>query len=138
MQFLILPLRSKGCTLLYLPQTRPRSHSPWITSFFPSTKHGNDCVFFVVDQFSKLVILVPCKKSVTTKATDNIFFECVWVHFGLSWTIISYRDSRFLSTFCSNMSSLMDTKLMKSTSFHPQSNGKTKVVNQIIMNILLM
>jgi hypothetical protein len=47
-----------------------------------STKHGNDCVFVVVDQFSKMVVLAPCKKSITTEATTNLFFEHVWVHFG--------------------------------------------------------
>jgi hypothetical protein len=29
-----------------------------------STKKGNDCVFMIVDRFSKMVILVACKKSI--------------------------------------------------------------------------
>jgi hypothetical protein len=31
----------------------------------PSTKRGNDCVFVVVDHFSKMAIVVACKKSIT-------------------------------------------------------------------------
>ena len=50
----------------------------------PSTNHGNDCVFMVVDRFSKMDILTACKKSITTEATAKIFFECVWVHFKLT------------------------------------------------------
>jgi hypothetical protein len=42
-----------------------------------STKRGNDCVFVVVDHFSKMMILVACKKSITTEATANIFLERV-------------------------------------------------------------
>jgi hypothetical protein len=47
----------------------------------PSTKWGNDYVFVVVDRFSKMAILVACKKSITTEATAKLFLERVWVHF---------------------------------------------------------
>jgi hypothetical protein len=40
-----------------------------------STKQGNDCVFVVVDRFSKMGILTACKKSITREATAKIFFE---------------------------------------------------------------
>jgi hypothetical protein len=127
---------------LYTPL--PTLDRPWESismdymSGLPSTKHGNDCVFMVIDRFSKMVVLAPCKKSITTEATTKLFFERVWVHFGLPWTIISDRDSRFLSTFWSSLWSMMDTKLTKSTAFHPQTDGKTKVVNKMIVHILRM
>jgi hypothetical protein len=41
----------------------------------PSTKRGNDCVFVVVDCFSKMVIMVAYKKSITAEATAKLFFE---------------------------------------------------------------
>jgi hypothetical protein len=46
-------------------------------SGLPSTKCGNDYVFVVVDRFSKMVILVACKKSIIAEATTKLFFE--WV-----------------------------------------------------------
>jgi len=101
----------------------------------PSTKNGNYCVFMVVDWFSKMVVLTPCKKSIIVKAIPNLFFELVWVHFGLPQTIISNRDSRFLSTFWASLWSFKDTKLTKSTSFHPQTNGQMEVVNRMIVHI---
>ena len=64
---------------LYTPL--PTSDRPWESismdymSGLPSTKRGNDCVFVVVDRFSKMVILVACKKRITEKATAKIFFE---------------------------------------------------------------
>jgi hypothetical protein len=51
-------------------------------SDLPSTKHGNDCVFVVVDRFSKM-ILTACKKSIIVEAMAKLFFEHVWVHFGI-------------------------------------------------------
>eukprot|EP00253_Pinus_taeda_P006376 PITA_06376 len=107
-------------------------------SGFPSTKHGNDCVFVVVDRFSKMAIMAVCKKNITTEATAKLFFERVWVHFGIPQSIISDQDSRFLSTFWSSLWSMLDTKLTKSTAFHPQTYGQIEVVNRMIVHILRM
>jgi hypothetical protein len=107
-------------------------------SGLPSTKQGNDCVFLVVDHFSKMVIMATYKKSIIVEATARLFFERVWVHFGYHKTIISYRDSRFLNTLWSSLWSLLDTKLTKSTAFHPQNDGQIEVFNQMIVHILRM
>jgi hypothetical protein len=122
----------------------PTLDRPWESismdymSGLPSTKRGNDCVFVVVDFFSKMAIMVACKKSITTEATSKLFFERVWVHFRIPQTIVSDRDSRFLSTFWSSLWSLLDTKLTKSTAFHPQTDGQTEIVNRMIVHILRM
>jgi hypothetical protein len=107
-------------------------------SGLPSTKRGNNCVFVVVDRFSKMEILVACKKSIKAEATAKIFFERVWVHFGILQTIVLDWDSQFLSTFWSSVWSLLDTKLTKSTAFHPHKDGQTEVVNRMIVHILHM
>jgi hypothetical protein len=84
------PLRNRACTPLFLLSDRPwESISMDYMSGFPSTKWGNDCVFVVVDCFSKMAILVACKKSITVEATTKLFFERVWVHFGIPQTIVS-------------------------------------------------
>jgi hypothetical protein len=44
-------------------------------SGLPSTKWENDCVFVVVDRFSKMVIMDACKKSITLEAIAKLFFE---------------------------------------------------------------
>jgi hypothetical protein len=103
---------------------------------FPSNKHTHDCAFVVFDRFSKMAILTPCKKSMIVKATTRIFFEHVWVHFGLPHPIILERDNMFLDAFWSNLWPLMDTKLTKSTTFHTQIDGQMEVVNMIIVHIL--
>ena len=94
-------------------------------SSLPSTEHGNDYIFVVVDWFSKMAIMTACKKNITVDATTKLFFERVWVHFWLPQTIISDWDSRFLSTFWSSLWSLLDIKLTKSTSFDPEIDGQT-------------
>jgi hypothetical protein len=68
---------------------KPTRDKPWDSIsmdymyVLPSTKHGNDCVFVVVDRFSKMAILTACKKNIMDEATTKLLFEHVWVHFGL-------------------------------------------------------
>ena len=107
-------------------------------SVLPSTKHGNYYVFMVVDRFAKMDIMVAYKKNITAEATAKIFFERVWVQFGIPQSIISYHDSRFLSTFWSSLWSMLDTKLANSIAFHPQTDGQTEVINRMIVHILRM
>jgi hypothetical protein len=44
-------------------------------SGLPSTKREKDCVFVVVDHFSKMVILAACKKNIIEESTAKLFFE---------------------------------------------------------------
>jgi hypothetical protein len=56
-------------------------------------------------------------KQVTAEQMAQMFFQNVWVHFGLPKSIISDRDSRFVGSFWSSLWALMDTKLKKKHSF---------------------
>eukprot|EP00253_Pinus_taeda_P035977 PITA_35977 len=64
---------------LYTPLPTPSQ--PWESismdymPSFPSTKHGNSCVFVVVNRFLKMAIMTTCKKNITMKATAKLFFE---------------------------------------------------------------
>jgi hypothetical protein len=65
----------------------------------PMSKMGHDYLYVVVDRFSKMCILMPCKKHVIAEKTANLFFHYVWVHFGLPTSMISDTDTRFLGDF---------------------------------------
>jgi hypothetical protein len=66
-----------------------------------------------------MAIMAAYKKSITIEATANLFFERVWVHFGIPQTIVLDRDIQFLNTFWSSLRALLDTKLTKSMTFNP-------------------
>ena len=83
-----------------------------------------------------MCILLPCTKQVTAEKMEQMFFQNVWVHFGLPKSIISDRDSRFVGSFWSSLWVLMDTKIKKSTAFHPQTDGQTEVLNQTTVHLL--
>ena len=67
----------------------------------PMSRKGHDYMDVVVDRFSKMCILMPCKKKNTAKMTAHLFSQNVWVHFGLPTSIISDRYSCFLGKFWS-------------------------------------
>lgn len=59
----------------------------------------------------------------------NLFFEQVWVHFGIPRIIISDRDTIFLNAYCNKLLENMDTKFKTSTTFDLQTYGKIEAVN---------
>jgi hypothetical protein len=44
-------------------------------SSLPSTEKGNDFVFMVIDQFSKMAILTTCKKNIIEKNNSKLIFK---------------------------------------------------------------
>ena len=102
----------------------------------PMSRKGHDYLYVVVDRFNKMCLSMPCKKTITTEQTAYLFFQNVWVHFGLPTSIVSDRDSRFVGNFWSKLWDMMDTKLKKSTKFHLKTYGQIKVVNRTIIHLL--
>ena len=100
------------------------------------TKGGHEYLYVVVDRFNNMCILMPCKKQITAEQTTNLFFHYDWIHFGLPTSIVSDRDTRFLGDFWTSLWRMMDTKLKRSTTFHPQIGGQTEVVNITVVLFL--
>jgi hypothetical protein len=102
----------------------------------PMSKRGHDYLYVVVDRFSKMCISMPCKKKINFEKTPNLFFHYVWVHFVVPTSIILDCDTRFLGDFWTRLWRMMNTKLNRSTTFHPQTDGKTMFVNQIMVLLI--
>jgi len=79
---------------------------------------------------------IPCSKDVSADQTASLFLKHVVRLHGLPDDIVSDRGPQFVSKFWSRLFELLGTKINLSSAFHPQSDGQTERVNQVLEQYL--
>src|SRR5512140_669450 len=96
---------------------------------------GYDRIWVIVDRFSKMAHFIPLKK--TTAASLALeFVKEIWRLHGLPKGIISDRDVLFTGHFWTDVEKLLGITGRRSTAFHPQTDGQTERVNQVLEQYL--
>jgi transposase InsO family protein len=67
--------------------------------------------------------------------TELYIDQIVCLH-GLPQTIVSYRGAQFIAKFWEQLQESLGTKLIRSSVYHPQTDGQTEMVNQILEDML--
>src|SRR6476620_5011812 len=106
-----------------LLQPLPVPEKPWHTVTFdfivklPKTSRGNDSICVFVDKLTKLVHFVACKESLSAKEFAELYVDHVYVLHGLSREFITDRNPRFTSAFWKEVTVLIGTRTVMSSSF---------------------
>jgi hypothetical protein len=93
---------------------------------------GYDAIYVCVDRLTKMAHFIPTTSNVTAQETANLYLSGVYRHHGLPEDIVSDRGPQFTSKFARELLRLLQIQGNRSTAYHPQSDGQTERVNQIL------
>jgi hypothetical protein len=96
-------------------------------------KSGNKSVIMVVvDRLSKYAHFCALQHPFTPPTVVQNFMDQVFKLHGMPHFIVSDRDPTFTSNFWQEFFKLQGTQLHLSTTYHPQTDGQTEVVNKFL------
>jgi hypothetical protein len=97
---------------------------------------GYDSVFIMVDRFTKMAHFTPCAKTISGEETADLFFKNVVRLHGLPNDITYDRRPQFVSKFWWRLLQTFSCRVNLSSAYHPQTDGQTERVNQILEQYL--
>jgi hypothetical protein len=104
----------------------------------PRSTKQNDSIMVVVDKLSKVAHFIPTKSTCKEIYISSIFMKDIFRLHGMPKENISDRDTKFTSNFWKSLFVDFETKLLFSTTYHPQIDQKTERVNQVLEDMMRM
>uniref|UniRef100_A0A803TQ72 Gypsy retrotransposon integrase-like protein 1 n=1 Tax=Anolis carolinensis TaxID=28377 RepID=A0A803TQ72_ANOCA len=98
--------------------------------------NGKTVIWVVVDLFSKQAHFIPCRSMPNAEQLAQLFIEHCYKHHGAPSKVISDRGSVFVSRFWKAFLRQLGAKQDLSTAYHPQTDGQTERVNQVLEQYL--
>jgi len=94
----------------------------------PKSK-GYSVILVVVDRLTKYAHFMAIIHPYTVATVAQTFLDNVVKHHGFPTSIVSDRDTIFVSNFWKQLFTLYKVELKLSTSYHPQTDGQSERVN---------
>ena len=93
---------------------------------------GYSVILVVVDRLTKFAHFIPVKHPYSAASIAQLFMDNVVKLHGLPNSIVSNRDTIFISHFWRDLFKLYQVNLSLSTAYHPQTDGQTERENQCL------
>jgi hypothetical protein len=91
-----------------------------------------DSIFVFKDRFSKMAHFIPCSKAIDACQTADLFIKEIFCLHEFPKSIVSDRGPQFVSHFWRHLLSRLGVSVDLSSAHHPEADGSTEVVNQIL------
>ena len=102
----------------------------------PRSSKGHNAIWVIVDRLTKSAHFIPFRVGQSTEVlAERYMQEIVRLH-RVPVSIVSDRDTRFLSHFWQSLQTSLGSKLKFSTAYHPQTDGQSERVIQILEDML--
>nr|ABA93571.1 retrotransposon protein, putative, Ty3-gypsy subclass [Oryza sativa Japonica Group] len=102
----------------------------------PRTSSGHDSIWVIVDRLTKVTHFIQVKTTYSGSRLAELYMARIVCLHGVPKKIVSDRGSQFTSKFWKKLQEEMSSKLNFSTAYHPQTDGQTERVNQILEDML--
>jgi hypothetical protein len=97
---------------------------------------GYNTIMVVVDRLTKMSHFVPCLKTITSEQTAELLMQHVVRLHGIPDETISDRGPQFVAKYYKRLMELLGVNVKLSSAFHPQTDGQTERVNQVLEQYL--
>jgi hypothetical protein len=121
---------------LTIPQWKWEEISMDFIIGLPTTQYGYDSIWVIIDCFSKVAHFVSVKITYKGAKLEELYIIRIMCLHGVPKKIVSDRGTQFTSRFWEKLHEAMDTRFNFSSVYHPQTDGQTKRVNQILEDML--
>jgi hypothetical protein len=102
----------------------------------PRTQRGYDSIWVIVDRLTKVAHFLPVKTNYDGAKLAKLYMDRIVSLHGVPKKIVSDRGTQFTSQFWHKVHESLGTKLNFSSAYHPQTDGQTERVNQILEDML--
>jgi hypothetical protein len=102
----------------------------------PRTQSGYDSTWVIMDRLTKVAHFIPIKTTYSGPQLVELFMSRIVCLHGVPKKIVFDRGTQFTSKFWERLHETLDTQLCFSSAYHPQTDGQTKRVNQILEDML--
>lgn len=93
---------------------------------------GHDAILVVVDRLTKMAAFIPTRKDCDTGDLVRLFIDRIFSKHGAPADIVSDRGRHFVSKLWNGICAALRIKSNLSTAYHPETDGQTERVNQIL------
>jgi transposase InsO family protein len=102
----------------------------------PNISQKHDSIWITVDRLTETAHFIPVHTTFNAKSYAEIYLDRIVCLHGVPKTIISNRGTQFVAHFWEQLQESLGTKLIQSSAYHPQTDGQTERVNQILEDML--